>query len=227
MKTYLRDLFFPVLVILGLATHGLAAPLVTMHGEEVFKAGDALTLQIPLDTSKVFNGGYPIDSAGYVDLPVVGKVYVHEKSQEQLEEYLAEKLANYLKDIHIRATPCIRITLLGHFTRQGQYYVSPNISMWEAVRAAGGMAGDQTLAKIRILRGEKELPISFLDEYSGGRSLAASGIHSGDIVVVPIPRENTGFFYVFRETVGVVAGVAQIIGVILTTYVTILLLEKQ
>lgn len=222
---------FPNLFILaaslGLAIQAAAGPLPTEPRSERFDAGAALTVEIPLDTAGIIRGGYPIDSAGFADLPVVGRIQVGGRTQEEVETFLSERLANYLKDTHLKVSPAWRITLLGHFTHQGQFYVPPNTTVWEATRLAGGIAGERTLDKITIWRGGHLVDIPFLDMYSQGRTLANAGFRSGDIVVVPVPRDNTGAWYWFKETIGVTAQIAGIVTGVLTLYITYLLLHDQ
>jgi protein involved in polysaccharide export with SLBB domain len=204
-----------------------AAALPTQPREEHFAAGAALTVEIPLDTAGLIRGGYPIDTAGYADLPVVGRVYVHGKTQDEVETYLAERLANYLKDTHLKVSPAMRITMLGHWAKQGQYYVPPNTTVWEAARLAGGLAGERTLDKIKVWRGSRETGIPFLDVYSQGRTLANAGFQSGDIIVVPVPRDNTGAWYWFKETIGVTAQLAGVVTGVITLYITYELLKDS
>lgn len=186
---------------------------------DVFVAGEALTLEVPLDTASFLNGGYPIDSSGFVELPVLGKFMVAGRYRSEVEGYLGQKFANYLKDTHVKAMPAIRITLLGHFIRQGMYYLNPRAVIWDAVYLSGGLAGERTLDRIEILRGTQVTSVSFLDEYSKGATFARAGIRSGDIVVVPVPRDNVGFWYWFRETVTMTAQVAAILTSAMSAYI--------
>jgi len=222
----------PVLLVLAFALSALHAParaaaLPTEPRSQRFVAGAALTIEIPLDTAGLIRGGYAIDSAGFADLPVVGRVLVADRTQEEVETFLAERLANYLKDTHLKVSPAWRITFLGFFTHQGQYYVPPNTTVWEAARLAGGIAGERTIDKITVWRGGHEVNIPFLDMYSQGRTLANGGFQSGDIVVVPIPRDNTGAWYWFKETIGVTAQLTGIVTGVVTLYITYLVLQNQ
>jgi protein involved in polysaccharide export with SLBB domain len=218
-----------LLLIVGLSAGGAGAQgtIATAPSDERFVPGEALHLDVSLDSAAFLNGGYAIDSAGYASVPVLGRIQVGGKSQGEVEEFLGQKLSNYLRDTHIRATPAIRLTLLGHFVRQGQYYVSPKATLWEAVRAAGGIAGERNLDKITVQRGEETIAISFLNEYSAGKTLLAAGIRSGDIFVIPVPRDNTGAWYWFRESLGATAQIATIASTLLTAYITYLLLEDN
>ena len=204
-----------------------AAGLPTMPREETFSAGGALTIEVPLDTAGIIKGGYPIDSAGYADLPVVGRVLVDGKTQNDVETYLAERLANYLKDTHIKVAPAFRITMLGHWEKQGQYYVPPNTTVWETARLAGGIAGERTLDDIEVMRGESVTPIRFLDVYSKGSTLANAGFKSGDIIVVPVPRDNTGTWYWIKESLGVTAQLAGVLTGVASVYITYQVFKNQ
>lgn len=204
-----------------------AAALTTAPRDEKFVAGQALTVEVPLDSSGLIRGGYPIDSAGYVDFPILGRVFVHDKTQEDVEGFLAEKLANYLKDTHLKVTPALRLTMLGYWQRQGMYYVSPHATVWEAARMAGGLGGERTIDEIKVLRGSKETKIPFLDEYSLGRTLASAGVISGDIFMAPVPRDNTGAWYWFKESLSITAQIATIASTVITLYITYELLQDR
>jgi protein involved in polysaccharide export with SLBB domain len=204
-----------------------AASLVTSSHDEIFVAGEALTIDVALDTAAFLSGGYPIDSAGFVDLPVLGKFQVGGRPRDDVEAYLGQKFANYLRDTHIKVVPAVRLTLLGFWLRQGMYYVNPKSTVWEAVYISGGIAGERTIDKIEVMRGTKVTTISFLDEYSRGTTVAAAGIRSGDIIVVPVPRDNAGFWYWFRETITLTAQVATILTSAMSAYIIYLNIQDR
>jgi polysaccharide biosynthesis/export protein len=220
MATSIR---FSLALVFGISMAGYlhAAPLPLGLHDEVFKAGEALLLDAPMDTAGFLNAGYAIDKDGFTDLPILGKIEVGGHTREEVEAFLGEKLANYLRDTHIMAKPAYRITLLGHWMRPGQYYVSPNATLFEAVQPAGGIAGERTLDAIRVQRGDTNTSISFLNAYSQGISLEKSGIHSGDLVVIPVPRDNTGFWYWFQQSLSTTAQIATITSSIIVTYLLI------
>lgn len=207
------------------AVEAQAGPVSSRGG--VFKANEAMLIEVPLDTSSVLNGAFPIDSAGYVTLPVAGRLFVHDKDASEIESYLAKRMSQYLRDTHIIATPVVRLTLIGHWQRPGMHYVDPQSSVWEACRVAGGPAGEQNIHKWRVMRGGEILPISLLDEFSKGSSLRAAGVRSGDLFIIPQPDPQSGFWYWFRESLTVTAEIAAIVGTTLTAYLTYLALDER
>lgn len=192
-----------------------------------FKSNEGMILRVPLDTASILNGSYPIDSAGYVTLPVVGRLYVHDQTSTQVAAYLGKRMAPYLRDTHIMATPVVRLTMLGYWQRPGMHYVDPELSVWEACRVVGGPAGEQNIQKWLVMRGSRITQIMLLDEFSRGTTLRSAGVRSGDIFVIPQPNPLSGFWYWFRESLTVTAQLASIIGTTLTLYVTYLVLEQQ
>ncbi len=190
-------------------------------GLVTFKSGEGLLLRIPLDTASIFNGVFPIDNEGYVNLPVLGKLHVHGKSSRFIEGYLSVNGAQYMRDIHVLASPVIRITLLGHWQRPGMYYVNALASVWEACRIAGGPAGEVNLNKWKVHRGDESLGIPLLNNFSQGTTLRGAGIQSGDIFVIPVPNMQTGPWYVFRESLTMLGQLATITASVLVSYVIV------
>ena len=199
----------------------------TVGKDERFVPGEAMTIDVVLDTVAFLNGGYPIDTSGYVELPVLGKIVVGGRTRDEVEAYLGSKLSNYLKDTHVKVVPAIRVTWLGYWVKAGQYYVSPNATVWEAVYMAGGIAGERNLEKLHVLRGEQQVEIHMLNAYSRGLTLTQAGIKSGDIVIIPVPRVEEGFWYWFRETITLTAQVAAVLTSAMSAYIIYLNLHNQ
>jgi protein involved in polysaccharide export with SLBB domain len=215
------------LLLLAAPAALLAAGLPTAPRSERFKAGEALILTSATDTGSFLDGGYPIDSAGYADLPILKRVQVHGRTQDELENFLSEKLSNHLRDVHLKAAPAIRLTLLGNFERQGLHYVDPKATLWEAVLQAGGMADERKLDEIHVRRGAGNVDIDVWEQYSRGATVAAAGFRSGDVIVLPVSRPDEGFWFYFRESLSATAQIATIASTVLTVYITYQLLDLQ
>lgn len=223
---------FPTTATLRFRSLRIAAFAVLLLGampawtEETFKAGESLTLTVPLDTGSIFNNSYPIDSLGYAELPVLGMVQVGGRTRTEVQETLSKQLAEYLRDSHVQAVPTVRVTFLGHWVRPGMFYANPEKSLWDIVRDAGGPAGELTLDKLAVLRGDQEVPLEILNAFAQGRNFRSAGLKSGDIIVLPVPTAG-GFWYWFRESLTVTTQLATVASTLLTAYVTYLLYDSQ
>jgi protein involved in polysaccharide export with SLBB domain len=195
--------------------------------ETVCRAGEGLSLRVPLDTASIFNGVFPIDSTGFTNLPVLGRYYADNKSTHEIEAYIAQNAAPYLKDIHVTATPVIRLAMLGFWQRPGMHYANSETSIWEACLLVGGPGGEVNIQKWKVMRGTQVLNISLLDEFSRGTTLRDAGIKSGDIFIIPVPNPQSGFWYWFTQSLSVTAQLATITASVLTAYVTYLIVDHQ
>ena len=75
MKTTLATL--GLMLLLGTAPLRAQDPDMGMGMDtgpvSVLKAGEGMTINVPLDTAAVINGSFAIDSSGYVTLPILGR----------------------------------------------------------------------------------------------------------------------------------------------------------
>ncbi len=86
--------------------------------------------------------GYRVDSKGFVEMPVVGKVYLKDKTIEEARDEIAKSIdsTGYLKDFSLQIRYLtFRVTVLGEVTRPGSFTV-PNSRM--TILEAVGLAGD-------------------------------------------------------------------------------------
>ena len=87
--------------------------------------------------------GYLVSSEGRIDFPVLGSIVAYDKSLEQLQSELTDKISTYVKNpvVTLRLVN-FKITVLGEVARPGPYIINdlnPNIL------TAIGLAGDLTL----------------------------------------------------------------------------------
>ncbi len=89
--------------------------------------------------------GYKINSEGYIEMPVIGKIYVKDLTIEEIRELVFEKISaiGYLQDVSIQIQfLTFRITILGEVNNPGTYTITNSkITILEAV----GLASDLTL----------------------------------------------------------------------------------
>jgi len=213
-------------VCLFLATAALAAADKNPSQRDVFRAGDGIMITVPLDTDAVINGTFPIDSAGYADLPVMGRVYVNNKSVKLIEDFVSKEMAQYLRDPHLSVRPAYRLTFLGNWQRPGMHWVDAEASVWEAAKVVGGPVNAIDLDDWYIMRGYHDVSSDILADFARGSSLREAGVRSGDIFVIPIPDPTVGFWPRFKEVLTVTAQLAGTAAALATVYVTYLIYES-
>ncbi len=84
--------------------------------------------------------GYRVDSKGFIDIPVIGKVMVQGKTIEEVKNEVEEKViaTGYLNDVNIQALfLSFRITILGEVNAPGSYIIqSQKMNILEAIGLA-------------------------------------------------------------------------------------------
>ncbi|MBD3224109.1 MAG: hypothetical protein GF313_05230 [Caldithrix sp.] len=155
-----------------------------------FRPGDGLYISTFPDTGSFLDRIFPIDGAGFVEFPVVGKVKVTDMSRDELTQFLKENFKSYLRSPNIYVKPVIRVSMLGGFARPGLYYVDPQASLWEVVRRAGGPVLAKGIYKMQWERDEDEQK-DVTRFFEQGTSLKAMGFRSGDQLWTPSPEART------------------------------------
>jgi protein involved in polysaccharide export with SLBB domain len=153
---------------------------------EQFLAGEALLVQVPVDTGSFLNGFYPIDAAGLADLPITGRIVVAGKTRQNIEQYLGGIWAPFLRDTHVRVTPAIRVAVTGNVHAPGFYFASPDAAIFDVVRLAGGPVVPDKLDQISHVRAGKVLHKHLAEQVARGFTLREAGMISGDEVMLPI-----------------------------------------
>ena len=87
--------------------------------------------------------GFLVDNAGNIELPLVGKIQVKDKTIEEVRDLVREKAATYFKDpiVNVRLAN-FKITVLGEVNRPSTYIMpTEKVTLLDAL----GMAGDMTI----------------------------------------------------------------------------------
>jgi protein involved in polysaccharide export with SLBB domain len=70
---------------------------------------------------------------------------------------MSKQLSRYIKDVRVRATPLVRLSVLGPVGKPGFFYMPSDIPLGDAVMRAGGPSGTADLNKSVIRRNTEEL----------------------------------------------------------------------
>lgn len=89
--------------------------------------------------------GYRVDTDGFIDMPVIGRVKAHGKTVEELKREIYQRVetTRYLPDLNVQVMYLsFRITILGEVNGPGSYIIqSQKMNVLEAI----GLAGDVNL----------------------------------------------------------------------------------
>ena len=159
-----------------------------------------------------------VDSAGFISLPLIGRVKAQGNTSTDLEGVIAAKYAaNYLQNpevsVFVKESFAQRVTMDGQFTKPGVYPVSSQSTLLEVVAAAGGLTNVADEASVFIYRqfGERKLVAKY--SIAAIRSSKASNprVYGGDIVVSftsggKVAMQN------LREALGIAASASTLVG---------------
>jgi hypothetical protein len=100
----------------------------------------------PVDT-------YTVRAGKIIQIPRFGDIALEGVLRSELRETISKHLAKFLRDPTVRATPLIRIGVLGRVNRPGYYYPAADVILSDVLMIAGGPTGDADLNKLVIRRG--------------------------------------------------------------------------
>jgi len=126
--------------------------------------------------------------------------------RSELNQRLVKHLSTYLQDSEVRATPLLRIGVMGSVGHQGYYYTSADVLLNDLIMRAGGPGSDADLNNVRIRRG----PTVIWDgqdtrtALTDGMSLDRLHLRAGDEVVVPA-RRNLPWGQIISIAIGVIS----------------------
>ncbi|RMG30467.1 MAG: polysaccharide export protein [Gammaproteobacteria bacterium] len=130
---------------------------------------------------------------GGFSYPLVGDVQAAGKSVPELTEEIKKRLSKYIPNpvvtIEIHKLDGNRIYVIGKVNRPGEFPVTRDVDVVQALAMAGGMTPYAATGKIKILRRERGKQVAIPFDYGDiekGRHLEQNIIlRPGDVVVVP------------------------------------------
>ena len=120
-----------------------------------FRAGDRLRLV--LDGNVTQDDTLTVIAGSKVMLKDVGEIPLAGVLRSELQDHMSKHVSKYIKDVRIRATPLVRLSILGPVSKPGFYYMPPDIPLGDAVMRAGGPGGNADLNRSKIRRNTEEL----------------------------------------------------------------------
>ena len=132
-----------------------ASVLRTRLREGDFQPGDRIGLVI--DGAVTQSDTIPVVAGSKILLKDIGEVSVAGVLRSELQAHLTKELSRYIKEVRVRATPLVRLSVLGPVGKPGFFYMPSDIPLSEAIMRAGGPSGNANLNKTVIKRNSAEL----------------------------------------------------------------------
>jgi len=130
---------------------------------------------------------------GGISVPLVGEVNAKGKTVDELRTELTQRLARFMPDmtvnVSVKQLLGNKVYVIGKVNRPGEFVLSTDIDVMQALSMAAGTAKFADLKDIKILRrNHTEQQVFTFDyrEVEAGENLDQNIVlHSGDVVVVP------------------------------------------
>lgn len=185
MKKRWKGILLSISLVLG------AGPAVGQEAGYTVKPSDVLAISVWKE--EALQGDVLVTPDGAFAFPLVGLVDARNKTVDQLQQVLTERLTRYISEpvvtVAVREIRGNKIYVIGQVNKAGEFIVNPRVDVMQALAMAGGTTAFASLGNIMVLRrtGPKQEALPFdYNAVAKGKNLDLNfELRSGDIVVVP------------------------------------------
>jgi polysaccharide export outer membrane protein len=155
------------------------------------KPSDVLAISVWKE--EALQGDVLVTPDGAFAFPLVGLVDARNKTVDELQKILTERLTRYISDpvvtVAVREIRGNKIYVIGQVNKAGEFIVNPRVDVMQALAMAGGTTPFASLGNITVIRrsgGQQEALAFDYNAVAKGKDLKQNfELRSGDIVVVP------------------------------------------
>lgn len=189
--TSLRFLVASLLVCGGLAVAVPTADAQTRPAvPESFRIGPEDVLAISVWDNKDLDRVVFVRPDGKISLPILGEVQAGGLTVAdltgQLNEAYAKTVKNALVTVSVQAINSRPIFFLGGVGRVGPMQLNQELTLLQAISAAGGVAEAADLESAYVLRGNERIAVDFVKLLRQGDLTQNIKVQPGDTIVVPV-----------------------------------------
>jgi polysaccharide export outer membrane protein len=155
------------------------------------RPGDILAVSVWKE--EALQGDVLVTPDGAFAFPLVGLVDARNKTVDDLQKLLTERLARYISDpvvtVAVREIRGNKVYVIGQVNKPGEFIVNPRVDVMQALAMAGGTTPFASVGNITVIRrsGTQQEALDFdYNAVAKGKDLKQNfELRSGDIVVVP------------------------------------------
>lgn len=120
---------------------------------EIFNSSDFVSSSY-INEISLYYKGYLVSDEGKIEMPVIGKIEVANKTLEEIQEIIQSKTMEYFKEVYVTVKyGGFKVTVLGEVKKPGVFYFFNNkITLLEALGQAGDLNEFGNREKILLLR---------------------------------------------------------------------------
>jgi protein involved in polysaccharide export with SLBB domain len=133
----------------------------------------------------------------------IGEIPLSGVLRSELQGHMTKELGKYLKDVRVRATPLVRLSILGPVGKPGFFYLPTDIPLSEAIMRAGGPGATADLDKSVIRRSTEELYDSRNTRTALNEGLTLDQLSLRDGDSIEVGEKSTGGWQKIASIVGV------------------------
>jgi polysaccharide export outer membrane protein len=166
-------------------------PAPTADADYVIGTEDVLQINVWKEAD--ISGSVPVRPDGKISLPLLNDVQAAGLTPVQLAGEISQRLKQFITEPHVTvivtAMNSRRAYIMGQVTRQGAVLLISNLTVLQALSAAGGPVQFANTKKIYILRMEggkqQKLPFNYDAVIRGKNQEQNINLKPGDTIVVP------------------------------------------
>lgn len=167
-----------------------AQPAVAPEGYTIH-AGDMLRISVWKEED--LNLDVLVQPDGHFAFPLAGDIQATGKSTLEIRQEIAKRIEKYIPDpvvtVDVKQIQGNKIYVIGKVNRPGEFVMTHDIDVMQALSMAGGTTTFAALNSIKILRrkgkAQISIPFRYADVEKGMNLDQNIVLQSGDVVVVP------------------------------------------
>jgi SLBB domain len=118
------------------------------HGD--FQDGDRIVVTV--EGTGGFTDTLIVRSGRSLQVPQMAEIPLNGVLRSELKPKLTNHIGRYLRDPVVKATPLVRVGVLGSVVKPGYYYVSADLPLSDVLMSASGPTSEADVAKISVRR---------------------------------------------------------------------------